>query len=111
MYILDYFDTSLGVLCSRENPTSLNFSVAVLHEILYNLKPSHELWDKVKYAAFLLNLATRGIEFSLLYDIYHQVCIMANFKELLLNGKVTHIKHGWSQEGTILKALDLSNIS
>jgi len=72
-YTLDYFDTSIGILYSRENPTSLNFCVALLREILCNLKPSHELWDKIKYAAFLLNLATRNVEFNVLYEIYHQI--------------------------------------
>jgi len=81
-YTIDYFDTSLGTLYSRDCPSSLNFSVAVLHEVLCNLKPCHELWDKVKFAAFLLNLATRGIDFGLLYDIYHTVEIEANLKSL-----------------------------
>jgi len=72
-FTLDYFDTSIGILYSTDNPTSLNFCVALLREILSNLKPSHELWDKIKYAAFILNLATRNVEFNLLYQIYHQV--------------------------------------
>jgi len=72
-FTLDYFDTSIGILYSADNPTSLNFSVALLREILSNLKPNHELWDKIKYAAFILNLATRNVEFNLLYQIYHQI--------------------------------------
>eukprot|EP00088_Acartia_fossae_P054965 TRINITY_DN6367_c0_g1_i11.p1 TRINITY_DN6367_c0_g1~~TRINITY_DN6367_c0_g1_i11.p1 ORF type:complete len:628 (-),score=168.56 TRINITY_DN6367_c0_g1_i11:200-2083(-) len=81
-FTIDYFDTSLGILYSKETPSSLNFSVAVLLEVLCSIQPTHDLWHKVKYAAFLLNLATRGIEFNLLYDIYHQVELEANFKRL-----------------------------
>ena len=49
--------------------------MALLREILCNLKPSHELWDKIKYATFLLHLmATRpNIEFSVLYAIFYEV--------------------------------------
>ena len=70
---LDYFDSSIGILYNKESPTSLSFCVALLREILCNLKPSHVLWDKVKYAAFLLNLAARDVEFSVLYEIFYQV--------------------------------------
>ena len=70
-YSLDYFDA--GIIHSKEIPSSLSFSIALLHEILCNLKPSHQLFDKIKYATFLLNLAAKNIEFSLLYDLYHQV--------------------------------------
>ena len=73
---LDYFDAEIGNLNSKENPTSLSFCVALLREILCNLKPNHELWDKIKYAAFLLNLATRNIEFNTLYEIFHQVGLL-----------------------------------
>ena len=70
---LDYFYSSIGILYNKESPTSLSFCVALLREILCNLKPSHVLWDKVKYAAFLLNLAARDVEFSVLYEIFYQV--------------------------------------
>eukprot|EP00088_Acartia_fossae_P024072 TRINITY_DN2504_c2_g1_i5.p1 TRINITY_DN2504_c2_g1~~TRINITY_DN2504_c2_g1_i5.p1 ORF type:complete len:626 (+),score=101.23 TRINITY_DN2504_c2_g1_i5:81-1958(+) len=72
-YTLDYFDPSIGILYSKDHPTCLNFCVALLREILCNLKPNHELWDKIQYAAFLLNLATRNIDFNILYEIFHQV--------------------------------------
>eukprot|EP00088_Acartia_fossae_P024071 TRINITY_DN2504_c2_g1_i4.p1 TRINITY_DN2504_c2_g1~~TRINITY_DN2504_c2_g1_i4.p1 ORF type:complete len:580 (+),score=150.99 TRINITY_DN2504_c2_g1_i4:1-1740(+) len=72
-FTIDYFDSRFGLLHDKENPTSLNFCVALLLEILCKLKPSHELWDKIKYAAFLLNLATRNIDFGVLYEIFHQM--------------------------------------
>eukprot|EP00088_Acartia_fossae_P028223 TRINITY_DN2901_c0_g1_i2.p1 TRINITY_DN2901_c0_g1~~TRINITY_DN2901_c0_g1_i2.p1 ORF type:complete len:618 (-),score=140.71 TRINITY_DN2901_c0_g1_i2:87-1940(-) len=73
-FTMDYFDGSNDVVNDRDNP-SLNFCVALLREILCNLKPSHELWDKIKYATFLLHLmATRpNIEFSVLYGIFYEV--------------------------------------
>jgi len=73
IYTIDYFDTSYGVLMSRDCPSTLEFCVALIHEVLANLKPTHKMWNKLKYAAFLLNLATRNNDFNQLYSIYHQV--------------------------------------
>ena len=74
-FISDYFDNFGGNLHSKEKPNGINFCVALLREILCNLKPSHELWDKIRYAAFLLNLVSIDNEFTTLYDVYHQVII------------------------------------
>merc|ERR1719427_700936 len=73
IYTIDYFDTSYGVLMSRDCPSTLEFSIALIHEVLANMKPSHKLWNKLKYAAFLLNLATRNNDFNHLYFIYHEI--------------------------------------
>ncbi len=70
---LDYYDNQTGKLPDKNNPNGINFCVALLREILCNLKPSHELWDKIKYAAFLLNLVSPDNDFAVLYQIYHQV--------------------------------------
>ena len=71
---LDYLEQSSEHLSNKETQfTSLEFCVALLNEILTNLDPSHKLWYKIKYAIFLLTLATRNYEFSLIYEIYHQV--------------------------------------
>ena len=71
---LDYLEQSSEHLSHRERQfTTLEFCVALLNEILTTLDPSHKLWYKIKYAIFLLTLATRNYEFSLIYEIYHQV--------------------------------------
>eukprot|EP00088_Acartia_fossae_P005278 TRINITY_DN12315_c0_g1_i7.p1 TRINITY_DN12315_c0_g1~~TRINITY_DN12315_c0_g1_i7.p1 ORF type:complete len:621 (+),score=125.13 TRINITY_DN12315_c0_g1_i7:73-1935(+) len=82
-FTIDYFDASVGLVNGKENPTSLNFCVALLREILCNLKPSHELWDKIKYATFLLHVvATRPhVDFTVLYSIFHQVEIKVKTKQ------------------------------
>ena len=53
--------------------TSQDFCLALLHEVLCKLAPSHELWHKLKYATFLLSIADRYANFELLYNIFHQV--------------------------------------
>ena len=75
LFILSYLDYLN--LCQSKNkrrtPTCLNFCEALLMEILCNMSPDNKLWDKVKYAAFLLNLANRNVKFDLLYKIFCQV--------------------------------------
>lgn len=108
---IDYFDTSIGILGNKECPNSLAFSVALLHEILHNLKPSHEMWDKIRYATFLLNLATRNLEFSLLYDVYHQIELETRSKNLSWNAK--EVRNSFEEkfvEKFVVKE-DLNNLS
>ena len=58
------------------HPTALSFSEALLREILHNLQPTHKMFDKIKYATFLLNFSSsQDFEFKVLYEIYHQVII------------------------------------
>jgi hypothetical protein len=57
----------------REYPTSEMLCAAFLREILCNLKPSHELYDKLKSVAFLLNLLVKNAQFGDVYEIFHQV--------------------------------------
>ena len=69
---LDYQYLSQPKL-KRKTPTCLRFCEALLMEILCNMSPDGKLWDKVKYAAFLLNLANRNVKFDLLYKMFYQV--------------------------------------
>jgi hypothetical protein len=47
------------------------------------MSPDGKLWDKVKYAAFLLNLANRNVTFDLLYKMFYQVLNFGVISSLL----------------------------
>lgn len=72
-FTIDYFDTSFGILNNKFEPSSIEFCISLLNEILCKMKPSDEMWDKIKFAAFILNLTTRQVDFNILYNVYHQV--------------------------------------
>ena len=76
---LDHLESSIGLTYDREYPSQSIFCLALLHEVLFNLKPSHVLWGKLKYAAFLLNIAERkDVEFGIIYNIFYQVDYLHN---------------------------------
>ncbi len=71
---LDHLESSIGLSYDREYPSQSIFCLALLHEVLFNLKPSHVLWGKLKYAAFLLNISERkNVDFGMIYNIFYQV--------------------------------------
>ena len=73
-FALDHLESSLGLAYDRENPSQTSFCLALLHEVLFNLKQSHVLWGKLKYAVFLLNIAERKyVDFGIIYNIFNQV--------------------------------------
>jgi len=73
-FTIDHLESSVGLTYDREYPSQSIFCLALLHEVLFNLKPSHVLWRKLNYAAFLLNIAERkDVEFGIIYNIFYQI--------------------------------------
>jgi len=73
-FTIDHLESSIGLSYDREYPSQSIFCLALLHEVLFNLKPSHVLWGKLKYAAFLLNISERkNVDFGMIYNIFYQI--------------------------------------
>ncbi len=76
-----------------DNPSYLEFCVALLREILCKHRlPDENFWDKVMCATYLLNVTSQNTRFDKLYSLYNQVfdhptnCLDLYFVGKLLSG-------------------------
>ena len=56
---LDYFDTELGVLSNKDSPSTTEFAISLLREILLEIGQGHRLYPNLRLGTFLLHLGTR----------------------------------------------------